>query len=577
MRPIVDPREGDLDDDASSTKSHSLLSLAGTLLAEVSLTKLVFAWVLLIALPAMLMGAAPLLVTIWVSSVSSAASYLLTGLVPAVLLALLVAIGWYGRRLLRFAESSFWSLNALAIQPLYVLVREGLRHAVEKLLPHAMADNRRAVARAVSAAMAGLLICALALGVIALVWPSTRWFGDIFDLASPSRLIWTALLNGILLSSVYLAGASLTWGLADATMSQPRDLADFHEGSAQRTWRVAHLSDLHIVGERYGFRLECGRTGPQGNDRVRQVFARLKAIHEEDPLDLILVTGDVTDAGLSSEWAEFFDILSSYPELSERVLFLPGNHDLNVVDRANPARLDLPTSPRQRLRQLRALSALEILQGAKVRVIDDGGQGPGATLSDMLRDRVADIKAFADRGTFGLSWPLSDLWAECFPMIVPPQDEGGLGLILLNSNVEAHFSFTNALGMVPAEHAKAIDRVTARYPGSFWIVALHHHVIEYPKRAHALSERIGTALINGSWFIRGLSRLAGRVIVMHGHRHIDWIGECGGIPIVSAPSAVMESTNRDPTYFLVHTLAVTSEGRLMLARPMRIDLPGLPA
>ena len=43
---------------------------------------------------------------------------------------------------------------------------------------------------------------------------------------------------------------------------------------------------------------------------------------------------------------------------------------------------------------------------------------------------------------------------------------------------------------------------------------------------------------------------------MHGHRHIDWIGECGGLVIVSAPSPIMEATNDLDTYFYIHTLEV---------------------
>ena len=64
-----------------------------------------------------------------------------------------------------------------------------------------------------------------------------------------------------------------------------------------------------------------------------------------------------------------------------------------------------------------------------------------------------------------------------------------------------------------------------------------------PGAAKALSERIGTALINGSWFIRGLKSLAGRAVLMHGHRHVDWVGECAGLTIVSAPSPVMNATD----------------------------------
>jgi hypothetical protein len=161
-----------------------------------------------------------------------------------------------------------------------------------------------------------------------------------------------------------------------------------------------------------------------------------------------------------------------------------------------------------------------------------------------------------------------------FPMVKPPDTEDGLGIILLNSNAETHFSFTNALGMVSAEQAKAIDAVADRYPRACWIVALHHHLLEYPKPAKALSERIGTALINGSWFTRHLGRLADRAVVMHGHRHLDWIGKCGGLLIVSAPSPVMEATDDHDTYFYVHTLAIGTQHKISLLAPQRIDLPG---
>ena len=41
-------------------------------------------------------------------------------------------------------------------------------------------------------------------------------------------------------------------------------------------------------------------------------FARLGAIHAAEPLDAVLVTGDVTDARRSAEWAEFFAALAPY-------------------------------------------------------------------------------------------------------------------------------------------------------------------------------------------------------------------------------------------------------------------------
>ena len=66
------------------------------------------------------------------------------------------------------------------------------------------------------------------------------------------------------LVSAYLAVASLVWGFADASMQQPLDLAAFDAALPEgaRRWRVAHLSDVHVVGERYGFRIESGRGRP---------------------------------------------------------------------------------------------------------------------------------------------------------------------------------------------------------------------------------------------------------------------------------------------------------------------------
>ena len=54
---LVDPRRGDIEDDASSTKQRSLIALAGGLLAEISLPKLALVWTLSVLVPALLLGA----------------------------------------------------------------------------------------------------------------------------------------------------------------------------------------------------------------------------------------------------------------------------------------------------------------------------------------------------------------------------------------------------------------------------------------------------------------------------------------------------------------------------------------
>lgn len=466
-------------------------------------------------------------------------------------------------------------LNSLAVEPSYVTCREVLRHIVEGLLASRSTQAQLATMRALTAVTAGFVVCGLAVLVLMLVWPSSRWVVEISDFTSLHRLVRVALANSVVLVTAYLAVAALVWSIADATMAQPRDLkGSYAHPDGGRIWRIAHLSDIHVVGERYGFRIESGRSGPRGNQRLRQAMAQLDVLCGKDPLDAILITGDMTDAGRSAEWAELLDVLRAHPRLAERTLMLPGNHDLNIVDRSNPARLDTPASPKKRLRKVRALSAMGVLQGRRVRIVDLKKGCLGESLTEAMEPYLADMARFADAGRPHISKSLTELWNKVFPMILPPDRSDGLGIILLNSNADTHFSFTNALEMISTDQVRGIEIAAAQYPQACWIVALHHHLVEYARVAKALSDRIGTALINGNWFVRRLHRLADQAIVMHGHRHIDWIGECGGLPIVSAPSPVMEATDDLRTYFYIQTVATRSDARLRLLPPQRITVDG---
>ncbi len=576
--PVIDPRKGDLETDASSTKRRSMFSLAGSLLVEISLPKLIFAWAVLLVLPGLILGLAPILASDWVRLLSSQITALVVGFWSLLILAGLLALGWYGwRALFRLAESRFWALNSIVVQPGYATCREVLRHVTEKMFAVELDAKRRAKLRAAAALLAGLILGGFALLVLALVLPHAEFFGSIAEIGSWQRLIGVALANSVALVMAYLAVAAIVWGVADALMPQPRSRASFDaKPEDARVFRVVHLSDVHVVGEPYGFRLESGRAGPRGNDRFLRLLRQLERLDRSGPLDLILITGDLTDAGTTAEWSEFLSIMAKHPHLASRLLVIPGNHDLNIVDRANPARFDLPMSPNRRLRLLRALSAIALLQGDRVRVVDLGKKRLGKTVTDALRPRAAEIARFADSGSPRFSYAVEELWAKMFPMVLPPDGPDGLGVILLNSNADTHFSFTNALGMVSAEQVRGMEIALGLYPKACWIVVLHHHVVEYPWPAKALSERIGTALINGNWFVRKLERHANRLIVMHGHRHVDWIGQCGDLTILSAPSPVMEATNGMTTGFYIHSLAINPCGDLKLLEPKFIEVPGEP-
>jgi hypothetical protein len=96
--------------------------------------------------------------------------------------------------------------------------------------------------------------------------------------------------------------------------------------------------------------------------------------------------------------------------------------------------------------------------------------------------------------------------------------------------------------------------------------------IEHPMPVVAFFVRVGTALVNGTWFVRKLKPIAAGIVVMHGHRHIDWIGACGAVKIISAPSPVMCTTDDAPTHFHIHTLAAGPDGQLRLLVPERVEI-----
>ena len=79
------------------------------------------------------------------------------------------------------------------------------------------------------------------------------------------------------------------------------------------------------------------------------------------------------------------------------------------------------------------------------------------SLAAALEPHRGKIAAFADAGGLRLSAGLAAIWADAFPMVLPPAEPDGLGVILLNSNAEAHFSFTNALGLVAEEGLARLD------------------------------------------------------------------------------------------------------------------------
>jgi hypothetical protein len=210
--PILDPRSGDIEDDASSTKRRSMLSLAGSLLVEISLPKLIVAWVLLLVVPGLLLGLAPLVISSWFGMVVNKVASAFIGLWSALLFVVVVAVGWFGwRTLFRMIEKNFWALNSIVVQPGYAAAREILRHLAEKFIARTATEKARARLRAASAAVAGVIVSGLAVLVLWLVWSSAHLFGHISEVSSWKDLVPVTLANSVVLITAYFAIAALVW------------------------------------------------------------------------------------------------------------------------------------------------------------------------------------------------------------------------------------------------------------------------------------------------------------------------------------------------------------------------------
>ncbi|APR80944.1 Hypothetical protein A7982_06291 [Minicystis rosea] len=577
---IWDLRRGDDDDNRVSPHGRGLRSLVFSALLELNYLKAPIGFLVLILAPAFLVGVAPsLLVTYGRLVLHTSAQREGRPILAVLLVLLLVGIAlWVGRPLARTISKSIWNLHYTLVFPMLVALREVLRTLADRLrgreaLPEEL-DRGRRVGAVIAALLVGGAGFALALGVGA-----THGFAIVdVERARPGTTFTAALGNAAVIFGLTTIAESAFWIQRELSRRGPvRDWAPRWQDDASAIVRVAHLSDLHIVGERYGYRMEPGTRGPRGNGRLRNAFVKLTAIDAATPLDRIVLTGDVTDAGTRAEWAALLDLLDAFPALRQRVSFVPGNHDVNIIDRQNPGRLDLPWSAGQWLRKLRVVLALEAIQGDRAHVIDHDTGAIGPSLKRYLRerDRAAALRDLARRGTMLGRWEMAKVWDAVFPLVELPRPGDRYGVILLDSNASSHFALTNAIGVVSPGQLRALDRVLRNNPEHAFLILLHHQVVEHPMPSISLRERVGLSLINASDLMAVVTPHAARVLVLHGHRHRDWIGASDDVVFCSAPSTSLGSDAQSGYRgtFHIHHLALDDGGGVRLSATERVRVP----
>jgi 3',5'-cyclic AMP phosphodiesterase CpdA len=568
--PIWDMRRGDADDNRTSPYGRGMWKVVLSAALDFNILKASLAALVLVIGPALLIGLAPsLAVYVAQLTLQTANSW---GNHPLVIIfwtaVLAIAAFAIGRPLLLRGVDIFWHLHYTLIFPAIVVLREMLQILAERVpgrprTPEQLHRRRRA------ASVLAALILASAGAVLA--WKVRVSFG--LQLIDAGHIhLWPAVKaamgNAALVLGLSTVFESGYWLWRELTLNDP--VLDWHPstpGTSFAATRIAHLSDLHVVGGRYDFRMESGLLGPQGNECIRKALRKLSTIQADGALGRIVMTGDVTDDGTRGEWAALLDLLEEYPGIRRRLYFVPGNHDLNIVDRAHPALIDLPWSTGQALRKLRVILALDKVQGERVHLVDRSSGAPAASLRDYLHEgkRAELLADLAQNGSARGRREVTKIWEAIFPLVEPAGDDVP-GLILLNSNARSHFSLTNAIGVIDRSQLRALRSILRSSPTKSWLILLHHQVVEYPLTSIGLRDRIGLALINAPDVLAAIKPHAHRTLVLHGHRHRDWIGICGGVTLCSAPSTALGSYGSEKYQgsFQIHEINADADGSVRL-------------
>jgi hypothetical protein len=388
-------------------------------------------------------------------------------------------------------------------------------------------------------------------------------------------LEWTAL--SLLLSSVSILLASILsiWRLGRHML---REL--FWTGGALQltpldastpdhrhpTIKVIHLSDLHLTADEATPMLDGGKS-------PNPVLTPLVAGHRKclESADVILVTGDMTNAGAAPEWRVFFDHFD--PDLLRRMILLPGNHDINITHPRNIYATEGPSRIHYKLRMIRMLTAMNMVQGDRAWVYIAGSR---RTLQEHLSPYAEQFKSLSEQpprpveqySQAAHEWvdatpsPIQYLlnlpertWDEVFPMVVL-EPEARFAVLILDSNETNQNIVENAFGHISSAQLSRIPQALAHI-GRLPILCAFHHHIALPGRSVKTLTQIRPfdaiapnflVLDNALDVLRALPE-EGKFLLFHGHRHFGYHGKFGPrLTVISAPSTTLGNEGVPPRH-----------------------------
>ncbi len=306
---------------------------------------------------------------------------------------------------------------------------------------------------------------------------------------------------------------------------------------------LAHLSDLHLTSKRMDY-----FRGLLGNKKLNEC-------------DYILITGDIRDTSKVERLIEIFETLEP---LKEKILPVPGNHDIN---------LDMVKVGRNISKILLKIWRYIRITNPEVWIITKIFNDLIDTISDNKRYNINYRQLFKMISLNELSLmqvdpgqkisKISRIKRDLFLLINDnPQaastpypmykhlDEN-LTIVLLDSTYKGmkDLGINNAFGVIGDVQLKRLERFFAQNKQRKHIILLHHHV-QIPqevkeklkglnKMMFDVSEQFLKILLDDRDKLVDLCGKYNVTAIFNGHRHWDYETELDGIKIVSAPSTTM--------------------------------------
>jgi hypothetical protein len=254
-------------------------------------------------------------------------------------------------------------------------------------------------------------------------------------------------------------------------------------------------------------------------------------------------------------------------------IILPGNHDINIVDKKRLWRVERGSKEGRNIRLCRMLSAMDLVQGNTALLLTERGELK--SLRAHLAQYRDDLIAYADTGSTGFktNHP-TEIWDDAFPQVIPLENCKTC-FYVLDSNIIATSIIDNAFGVVSHQQIVKLGALMKHFDGWRSVICIHHHLaLPHWLSSWSAQERLFErfmVLQNNRQLIDAL--ITKECVVLHGHRHVNYQGQLGRIQVVSAPSTTLvdAATGYGPCFHMIDLNTTDNDG-VAVSSSIRKDL-----